>query len=657
MSHSVLVADDSLTVRMDLAEAFEAAGFRVLQATTLEEAREVLDTGAVQALVLDVQFPDGDGIDLLREVRGRAATSKLPVLVLSTASEVEDRVRGLSTGADEYVGKPYDSGYVVSKVRDLLRERERGEESRPLVIVVDDSETYRRELGYRLEREGFAVLEAATGEEGLRLASRERPVALVVDGILPGMSGAEVIRHVRLDPALRLVRCVLVTGADEPGAELTALDSGADAFVSKNEDVEVVVARFSAAVRDAPVAPSQGASSLLGPFRILAVDDSPTYLNAVADVLRGEGYDVVMAHSGEEAIELLGVQPVDCILLDFMMPGIGGKEACRRIKSSPALRSIPIVMLTALEDTESMLDALRHGADDFISKSTELEVLTARVRTQIRRKQFEDENRRVVEKLMQTELEAVAARAATELAQTRAALVEELERKNRELEMFSYSVSHDLKAPLRALTGFTRLLQEECAPGLDERALHYLDRINTAAGRMGELVEDLLRLSRVGRAELAVRRVDVSEIAREVERELRKRQPDREVDVHVAEGLSVSADPSLLKIVLENLMDNAWKFTSLSAAARVEVGGSPGPSGTVFFVRDNGAGFDPAFVDKLFNPFQRLHSTSEFPGTGIGLATVRRIVERHGGEVRAEGEVGRGATIYFTLPGPKDRGR
>ncbi len=235
-------------------------------------------------------------------------------------------------------------------------------------------------------------------------------------------------------------------------------------------------------------------------------------------MLREEGYDVVLAHSGEEALELLAVQPVDCILLDLMMPGIGGNETCRRIKGAPGMRDIPLIMLTALEDREAMIEGLGAGADDYIAKSSDFEVLRARLRSQIRRRQFEDEHRHLREQLLRSEIEAAEARAARELAETRAALVAELERKNAELEAFSYSVSHDLRAPLRAIDGFSQALLEDYSEKLDATGQDYLRRVRAAAQRMGVLIDDLLELSRVGRSELRRERTDLSTLARSVAR-------------------------------------------------------------------------------------------------------------------------------------------
>ncbi|HVB34489.1 MAG TPA: CHASE3 domain-containing protein [Patescibacteria group bacterium] len=225
----------------------------------------------------------------------------------------------------------------------------------------------------------------------------------------------------------------------------------------------------------------------------------------------------------------------------------------------------------------------------------------------------------------------------------------QLEAANKELEAFCYSVSHDLRAPLRSIDGFSQALLEDQAGQIDDQGKAYLHRIRAATQRMGILIDDLLNLSRVTRAEILPKPTNLSEMARSVAGELRRQEPGREVEFVVAPDLQASADPRLMRIVLENLLSNSWKFTSKRERARIEFGCTQENGSSAFFVRDNGAGFDPAYSDRLFGAFQRLHSTAEFPGTGVGLATVQRIVLRHGGKVWAEGAMDRGATFYFQL--------
>jgi PAS domain S-box-containing protein len=226
----------------------------------------------------------------------------------------------------------------------------------------------------------------------------------------------------------------------------------------------------------------------------------------------------------------------------------------------------------------------------------------------------------------------------------------QLEAVNRELEAFSYSVSHDLRAPLNTIDGFSRLM-ERMAPekvGVQER--HYLSRIRAGASQMGELIEGLLTLAKLSRDPLRVGTVDLTRIASQVVRACQEREPAREVDIHIQENLLAPGDPLLLSVVIQNLLGNAWKFTSMQQSARIDVGRVTGEDGdAIYFVRDNGAGFDMAYADKLFGTFQRLHSSTDYAGTGIGLATVKRIIDRHGGRVWAQAAEGRGATFYFTL--------
>ncbi len=225
----------------------------------------------------------------------------------------------------------------------------------------------------------------------------------------------------------------------------------------------------------------------------------------------------------------------------------------------------------------------------------------------------------------------------------------ELQHANRELESFAYSVSHDLRAPLRSIAGFSQALEEDYAVHLDDGARDYLERIQQAAQRMGKLIDDLLKLSRIGRAELERREVDLSALADAIAKRLHETDgADRRVEVVIQSGLQANGDPRLLEIALENLFSNAWKFSRREPAARIEFGVLPDRPG-LFFVRDNGVGFDMNYADKLFGTFQRLHHMSEFEGTGIGLATVKRILQRHGGNIYAESSPGEGATFYFTL--------
>lgn len=230
---------------------------------------------------------------------------------------------------------------------------------------------------------------------------------------------------------------------------------------------------------------------------------------------------------------------------------------------------------------------------------------------------------------------------------------EQLLAANRELEAFCYSVSHDLRAPLRAVDGFSQEILESHADQLDEQGRHYLNRVRAGVQRMGQLIDDLLKLSRITRVEMHRKSIDLSAMAERIVAELREQSPERHVSFTAESGLRGVGDPSMIRIVLENLLANAWKFTSGKTEAWVHFGLEEGeePNGdAVFFVRDNGTGFDPKYGHKLFGAFQRLHSDSDFPGTGIGLATVQRIIHRHGGRVGAEGRLDEGATFYFTLP-------
>jgi light-regulated signal transduction histidine kinase (bacteriophytochrome) len=220
---------------------------------------------------------------------------------------------------------------------------------------------------------------------------------------------------------------------------------------------------------------------------------------------------------------------------------------------------------------------------------------------------------------------------------------------NKELEAFSYSVSHDLRAPLRSIDGFSAALLEDYVDVLDEQGKNYLQRVRAATQRMGKLIDDMLMLSRVTRSKMKYEQINLSHLAQTIINELREEEPQRNVKAVIEKDLLVNGDISLLRIMLGNLLHNAWKFTGNNPTARIEFQTIEQEGKQVYLIRDNGIGFEMTYSDKLFGAFQRLHPEDEFPGTGIGLATVQRIINRHGGRVWAEGQLGKGATFYFTL--------
>jgi DNA-binding response OmpR family regulator len=523
----------------------------------------------------------------------------------------------------------------------------------PRVVLVEDSPTQAVKLEVLLQSEGFTVASCPTAEDGLEEMARRAPDLLVVDYYLPGMRGDELCRRIRLNAESRQVPILLFTADETHATELRGLDSGADDYIAKSVDTRVLIARIRALLRK-----GNESRAILGlpqaqPREVwmLAVDDSPTYLERIALELERDGYKCERATSGPDCLERLGERRYDCVILDLVMPEMDGIEVCRRISELRRSMRHPlaVLMLTSQEGKEDLTRALDAGADDFVGKSNEIAVLKGRIRALLRRNLFLEENRRIAEELRVKEMETVRATLEKESFRARAGLALELEVANRELEAFSYSVSHDLRAPLRTINGFSQALLDDYESVLDERGRDYLQRIRGGCREMGQLIDDLLTLSRVIRQEIKAEDADLAALAREALERCRKADPDRRVELVAPASLPVRGDPGLLRAALENLVGNAWKFTGKTAAARIEIGQSEREGRWVYFVRDNGAGFDMTFADKLFGPFQRLHSQEEFPGTGIGLATVQRIVQRHGGQIWGEGQVGEGATFFFTL--------
>jgi two-component system sensor histidine kinase/response regulator len=359
---------------------------------------------------------------------------------------------------------------------------------------------------------------------------------------------------------------------------------------------------------------------------ILLVDDQPEGLVVLESILADLDQNLVQARSGRDALRHLLAEDFAVILLDVQMPDMDGYETAALIRTRPRSRTTPIIFLTATHASDVQTErGYSVGAVDYLFKPLDPVIMRSKVS--------------VFVELFRTT--ALVRRQADELE----AKNRELASLNKELETFSYSVSHDLRAPLRSIDGFSAALAEDCGPSLDDQGHDYVHRIRQSVRRMTQLIDGMLELSRVTRSELRRDQVDLAAIARGVFARLRAQDPGREVELVCTSELSAQGDPRLLEIVLDNLLRNAWKFTGKSVVPRIEVG----RQGASFFVRDNGAGFDMAYAGKLFAAFQRLHAASDYEGTGIGLATVQRIVHRHGGRIWAEGETDQGATFYFTL--------
>jgi two-component system sensor histidine kinase/response regulator len=415
-------------------------------------------------------------------------------------------------------------------------------------------------------------------------------------------------------------------------------------------------------------------------IRVLIVDDEEHIRVSLPELLSylGFGFEVDTAASGEDALRKLGDNRFDIVFVDIKMPGINGMELLSKVREE--YPDVSVIMITAYATVDNAVEAVKLGAYDFLRKPYDIDEMKISINRLLEKRKLEEEHKKAQEALRNShnELERKVEERTTELSKANLLLKQEiierkqaeeeirklneeleqrvlqrtaqLEAANSELESFSYSVSHDLRAPLRIISGFSKIVFEDYADKVDDEGKRLLNTIQDSTKKMDNLINDLLALSRIGRKDVELSDIDMDKLVKTVFDEVKVTNPEKKLQFNIKPLLPAHGDPGMIYQVFFNLLSNAIKFTKLKEAAVVEVGSYSDGSKNVYYVKDNGVGFDMQYANKLFCAFQRLHTEKEFEGTGIGLAIVKRIVNRHDGKIWAEGKINEGATFYFTLP-------
>jgi len=404
---------------------------------------------------------------------------------------------------------------------------------------------------------------------------------------------------------------------------------------------------------------------------VLAVEDSLVQAKRLEHFFKEYNVNFKLFSNAEDAFKIALEEKPELIISDIVMPGMDGYEFCKKIKSTEELSKIPIILLTSLQDPHDIIKGLQAGADNFITKPYDEKYLYSRIQYLLINKEFRfsgsgdmvielifrnqkyqiNSDKKQILDLLLSVYEAAIQRN-DELTAIKAQLEtanENLKQANQDLEAFSRTVSHDLKSPLNGIIGLTYLITSDNSFQINDEVKEMLDDINKSAWSMSNLIQDLLDFARAGEVVIEQDAVNLSEIAEEVVENIKLRDNLKNVNINIESDLMAKADPKMIKVVLDNLLGNAFKYSALIENPEISFGKKDYYGHDLFYVKDNGSGFDMSKADKLFQPFQRLHSVEEFKGTGVGLSTVQRIIDKHGGQIWAESEIGKGATFFFTL--------
>jgi PAS domain S-box-containing protein len=588
-SGTILIVDDVLENLRLLSKMLSAQGYKTRAVKTGLEAIASANAELPDLILLDIRLPDISGYEVCTTLKANEITSVVPVVFLSALNETEEKLRGFAAGGVDYITKPFASEEVLVRVQTYL-------EMGRLRLQLKEQNRELQLKNEQLQVEGTECKRAA--EKLAESFAKVEDSKIATLNLLEDLK-TEIELRKRTEELLRETSDYLNSLIDYANAPIITWDS------------QYKITRFNHAFEGLT---GYSVSEMVGkelPI-LFSKDSRDESLRKIAQTSSGELWKAVeipiQRKDGEIRVAL------------WNSANIFDKEG----------KEIVATIAQGQDITER-----KRVEKEFIGLNTELERTVSERTRELRDSQLALLN--LVDDLNQTSRGLAFANDA-------------LDAVNKELAAFSYSVSHDLRAPLRSIDGFSNALLEDCEDKLDDDGKKYLERIRWATQNMGRLIDDMLNLSRVTQSEFRQEQVDLSKMVHEIIDTNQQKNPLNGMTVNIQEDIIVQGDQRLMHIAMTNLLDNAWKFTGKQEHPQVEFGAIVKDGERIIFVRDNGVGFDMNYVGKLFGAFQRLHRFDEFPGTGIGLATVRRVMNRHGGQAWAESEVGKGATFFFTLP-------